>query len=270
MKTIPVVIMTSHGNEQLAVEIMKAGALDYIVKSEDTFRDLPHIVERTLHHWSTVTEFEKAQTALEESEERYRTIVETANEGIWLVDDQSVISYVNRKMTDLLGVPHSDIIGRRSFDFIFPEDLNEYKSRIERWKQGTDESYEQRFRCSDGDEIWFLVSTKALINEEGIYTGSYVMFTDITERKKNEEHMKQAIKQINQNMETLSILNDQIRNPLSIMLILLDDLNDPSVDMIKSEITHIDAIINQLDKGWIESDKVRSFLKKHYGMTFQD
>lgn len=48
---LPVVIMTSHGNQKLAVQVMKAGALDYVVKSDETLLDMPHIVERALRTW---------------------------------------------------------------------------------------------------------------------------------------------------------------------------------------------------------------------------
>ena len=58
---IPVVVMTSHGNEQVAVEAMKAGALDYVVKSPDTLADMPHIAERALREWGHIVERRRAE-----------------------------------------------------------------------------------------------------------------------------------------------------------------------------------------------------------------
>ncbi len=52
----PVILMTSHGNEQVAVEAMKSGALDYIVKSDLTLMDMPHIVRRVLREWNYILE----------------------------------------------------------------------------------------------------------------------------------------------------------------------------------------------------------------------
>lgn len=74
----PVVIMTSFGSEARAVEAMKAGALDYVVKSDSTFADLPHLVERSLREWARIEDIRRAEEALRESEHRARTILEAS------------------------------------------------------------------------------------------------------------------------------------------------------------------------------------------------
>ena len=56
----PVVVMTAFGDEQLAVQAMKAGALDYVVKSSETLADMPHIARRALREWQLITERERA------------------------------------------------------------------------------------------------------------------------------------------------------------------------------------------------------------------
>jgi len=60
----PVVLITSHGDEQAAVEAMKAGALEYVVKSTESFADMPHIAERALRDWKNKTERKRAEEAL--------------------------------------------------------------------------------------------------------------------------------------------------------------------------------------------------------------
>jgi len=57
----PVIIMTSYGNENVAVEAIKNGALDYVVKSEDALQDMPHIVERAMREWGLIKENERAR-----------------------------------------------------------------------------------------------------------------------------------------------------------------------------------------------------------------
>jgi PAS domain S-box-containing protein len=59
--SFPVIVMTSHGNEQIAVEAMKAGALDYVVKSAETLADMPHIAERALREWRHIVERRQAE-----------------------------------------------------------------------------------------------------------------------------------------------------------------------------------------------------------------
>ncbi len=66
-KRFPIVVMTSQGNERLAVEAMKAGALDYIVKSADTMNHMPHIVERSLREWRLMDKYDQANNDLKEA-----------------------------------------------------------------------------------------------------------------------------------------------------------------------------------------------------------
>lgn len=64
----PVVVMTSYGNEQLAVEAMKAGALEYIVKSDASLNDMPHIAERALREWNHITERKKLEGQIRQAQ----------------------------------------------------------------------------------------------------------------------------------------------------------------------------------------------------------
>src|SRR5689334_11156167 len=70
----PLVLMTSYGNEKVAVEAIKAGALDYVVKSEAVLADMPYIVERALRQWQNYLERQRAEDALYQSELRLRRI----------------------------------------------------------------------------------------------------------------------------------------------------------------------------------------------------
>jgi DNA-binding NtrC family response regulator len=64
----PVVMMTSHGNEQAAVEAIKTGAVDYVVKSEATLTDMPHIAERALRAWGHITERKRLEAQLRQAQ----------------------------------------------------------------------------------------------------------------------------------------------------------------------------------------------------------
>lgn len=66
-RDFPLVVMTSHGDEQVAVAAMKAGALDYVVKSPETLRDMPHIVERALREWAHIVERKRAEARIKAS-----------------------------------------------------------------------------------------------------------------------------------------------------------------------------------------------------------
>ena len=82
----PVVLMTSQGDEHVAVEAMKKGALDYVVKTTATFDDMPRIASRVLREWNHIAERRKAEAALRRSEERLKAAQALGRMGHWELD----------------------------------------------------------------------------------------------------------------------------------------------------------------------------------------
>jgi PAS domain S-box-containing protein len=134
----------------------------------------------------------RAEEALRESEEKYRRIVQTSKEGIWAMDSNYLTTFVNQRMADMLGYTPVEMIGRRVDTFMFPEDLGDHSVRMEARKQGEGGVYERRFRRKDGGALWTIVSATALRDAEGKFTGSFGMFTDITERKQAEAEIRDS------------------------------------------------------------------------------
>ena len=132
------------------------------------------------------TELKKAEEKLLESEEKYRNIVETANEGILIIDDGALVTYANKKLTDMLGYSLEEGIGRSIWGFISEESKDVVKN-LEKKRQGINDSYELKLIKKDGSSLWTHISTKAFFNKYGKFMGSLSMLTDITERKKAEE-----------------------------------------------------------------------------------
>jgi PAS domain S-box-containing protein len=131
-----------------------------------------------------VSELFLAHEALRQSEERYRNIVETAGEGICVLDAEDRIIFTNQQMADMFGYKIEEMLARSILNFMDDEARNIAQGHIERRRTGIKERYDSRYRRRDGSEFWGIVSATPLIDgESGKYRGSLIMLADINERK---------------------------------------------------------------------------------------
>jgi PAS domain S-box-containing protein len=140
----------------------------------------------------------ESEQALRESEEKYRRIVETATEGIVMVDAQARIIFVNDRWSEIFGYRREEAGQVTLFDLVFPEDMAQMKERWESRKRGWKENYELRLRRKDGSPVWVLVGVAPRFGPEGKFLGTLVMLADITDRKQAEE----ALRELNTTLES--------------------------------------------------------------------
>ena len=136
-----------------------------------------------------VSERRLAQEALRRSEQRYRRIVETAREGVWIHDVEGRTTFVNASMAEMLGYSVGELEGRPLFDFIEPELRAAFQVYLERRRQGIGETHDFQFRCGDGSPLWAIVSASPLKDDQGRVIGVLKMITDITERRWAEQEL---------------------------------------------------------------------------------
>lgn len=135
---------------------------------------------------------------LELSEKKYRGIVETAYEGIWKINAELETTFVNRRMTEMLGYTFDEMLGRPLFDFMFGiDDIEQKKTEMERRRRGMSEQVETRYRKKDGGELLARVTTSPIISEDGRFEGALAMVSDITEERRAELEQRRAQETIN-------------------------------------------------------------------------
>jgi len=139
-----------------------------------------------------ITERKRAEEAVRESGLRYRRIVETTNEGVWLLDSKLHTSYVNRQMAEMLGYEPREMAGRSVFDFYFPADVEHKRQALSRRQQGVREQLDERLRRSDGSELWVRMAATPVFKDNGEFDGALAMMSDVTERKLAEEALRQS------------------------------------------------------------------------------
>jgi hypothetical protein len=127
-----------------------------------------------------------------------------------------------------------------------------------------EDSRSVQFEQKDGDR-WYEITLYPIPDIDRSLTRIAVQYHDITDRKEFEDHLKrEGISQIEHNMEQFQILNDQIRNSLQAIMGYIDLDCARFRPHIGEQIKKIDNIIARLDRGWVESEKVRNFLLRHY------
>ncbi|MBI5231535.1 MAG: PAS domain S-box protein, partial [Coriobacteriales bacterium] len=89
-----------------------------------------------------ITESKRAEQELREREEQYRRIVDTAYEGIWVLDAEAKATFVNARVTEMLGYESEDLIGRPLADFVVAEERADHETRMRNRRQGKSEYYE--------------------------------------------------------------------------------------------------------------------------------
>lgn len=146
------------------------------------------------HH--EVTDRKRAEEALIESAQHYRRIVETATEGIWILDAENRTTFVNARMAEMLGYIESEMIGQPVFKFMDEESVALAKAKLQRRHRGTPGQEDFKFRRKDGSYLWTIVSSNPIFDGGGRYTGSLGMVTDITRRKLAEEKLRAANREL--------------------------------------------------------------------------
>lgn len=122
----------------------------------------------------------KAREALKDSEARYRYIVETTNEGVWLIDAGHKTTLMNRRMAEILGCESDMGVGRTPFEFLSEAGRAGFASHLE---QPNAHQVELEFVRADGTSVWALVDGTPAFDSTGQYKGSIVMVRDVSERK---------------------------------------------------------------------------------------
>ena len=242
---IPVIMITGHGDENVAVRAMKLGAKDYLVKSGDFFTLLPSIIDNTIRE-------KKLKQALRKSEEKYRIVVGNATIGIFVTRD-GYLKFVNPHLVNLSGYSEEELTSRPFVDFVHPDDramvMEHHIARIK--GEEAPEVYLFKFIKKNDKTIW-LENKGVLITWEG-NPATLNFLADVTERKQSEDlvhnlsHMLMQAQERERQMISYE-LHDSIGQNLSTLKIGCDMLfeNQPAISPgLRGKMAELSKLLEQ-------------------------
>ena len=127
-----------------------------------------------------VTELKKVEKALRQSEEKFRHLVETMNNGLCIQDQDGLIIYVNKKLQDLIGYSKKELVGRPLIEFLDEAGKLKLKQAAADFASGDWQRFDLNLTCKDGHKISMLISPAPLLDAKGRVRGSFAVMTDIT------------------------------------------------------------------------------------------
>jgi PAS domain S-box-containing protein len=191
---IPLLIVSGTIGEETAVECMRLGAQDYIMK--DNLSRLCPVIARELEEAEVRNKQKQAEESLRVSEEKYRTILENIEDGYYEVDLNGNFTFFNASMCRILGYPQEEMMGMNNRQFTDKENAKKlFKTFNEVYKTGEPaKEFDWQIIRKDGTERYIEVSVSLQKNSSGKPIGFRGISRDITERKQSFERMKKALR----------------------------------------------------------------------------
>lgn len=258
--TTPLVILTGQGDDQTAVELMKAGASDYLSKDRLSAKTLSQILHNVIRLHRAEVEAAQATQKLRQSEERYRFVLEGANDGIWDWDLGRNRIYFNERLFQIAGLSRQEFEG--SFeefrDLIYAGDRERFERSITaHLERSAPFDLELRLqRRSTNDHRYCIVRAKAQRNPQSVPVRMAGVVIDITERKRAEERLAEQNELLrktiaerdhiaSQREDFVSRLTHDLRTPLVAADRMLTLISDGTFGAVSKELNQaLDVMIS--------------------------
>ena len=207
---------------------------------------------------SNISKRRRAEEALRESEERYRTLVENVGEGIGFVNSEEQFAFANVAAEDVFGVPPSGLLGRSLHKFAGPEQFGMIREQTYRRRAGEKSVYEIEISRPDGEKRNLLITAVPQFDSRGKFMGTFGVFRDITERKRAEEAVRRKAKELQEKNDELNRFTYAVSHDLKSPLVTILTFQGQLEQDLRSQ----DAARIEMDLGYIRNaaDKMSRLL----------
>lgn len=193
IKMPPFIVSTGRGDEQLAVDMMKLGAYDYLIKDKSLISRLPETVSRLEHETNRDAELRKAQLALQQSEERFRNFVEKASDFFVKLTIGGEIVYATPNWLRHMGLSAEDDAKKNIFSFIHPDDEKRLEKQLQEVVSEENLHFTSQYRVQHKSGDWKFHAVKGYSVKENQMFFVNCIARDITEEKLAEKRLARAV-----------------------------------------------------------------------------
>jgi two-component system, cell cycle sensor histidine kinase and response regulator CckA len=189
----PIIFLTGQGDEEVAVQAMKAGATDYLLKSKLTAPTLEAAVRYALTLRRKEEAVRVARRALRASEQRFRALVENSSDAIVLLDAQATIVYASQSVRRMRGYAPEEVVETNAFDYLHPEEQAGLRATFQEMLQAPGTPFILQYRGLHKSGEWrFLEATATNRLPEDAVGAVVINERDVTERKRAEEALRES------------------------------------------------------------------------------
>jgi len=201
------------------------------------------VIERTAELAKVNKQLEKeienrkqTETTLRKSEEKYRLLIETMNDGLGIIDENGLTTYVNNKFLEFLGYSKDEIMGRPAAIFFTKNNLRIFKEQMKKRRKGERKSYEIEFTGKEGQQIPTLMSPQPIFDSKHNYKGSFAVITDISALKQTEKALKEKEMELEIKSSNLEDVNTALR-------VLLDKREDDKARFEENVLSNVKELV---------------------------
>ncbi len=204
------IIMTGYGDIKVAVEMMKLGVKDYIIKDSNFLDLIPNATKRVIKDLENEAKLIKAEEALKSSEENYRLLAESVNDVIWKTDINLKFTYLSQSVIKFLGYTPKELLNIKLGKILTKESsvrLNDFYNQLLRKNGGNNHVNSKRVIIElehvnkNGLKIWAEISVSLIYDSNKKINGFMGVTRDITERKIAEIQVDESFKDLRNLLE---------------------------------------------------------------------
>jgi len=184
-----------------------------------------------------ITELKIAEIELHASEEKYRLLVETMNDGLAVQDENGLLTYINDKFCEMIGYSKDELINRPVNIFLDKDNQKILKEQMIKRRKGESKPYEIVWTSKNGRKIPTIISPQSLFDGEGHFQGSFAVITDIDELKRVEQELREREKELKIKTGNLEETNTALR-------VLLKSRDEDKIELEEKVLLNVKELVS--------------------------